>query len=162
MPISHVNIYVRNGQLDKMTDWYLKALAPLGYADCYCPQSRAKTLTLFCLPTTPPAALPYRFKKHYDLRPQHPTIGIGAQWPEFWLAECPVSEAVGPPKERAHIAFYTKNRQHVRDFHALALYVMFSSVPNFATPPFSPHISPTPLLVLTSCLLGIQKSWGDR
>jgi hypothetical protein len=35
MTISHVGINVREGQLDEMMEWYLKALAPLGYVESH-------------------------------------------------------------------------------------------------------------------------------
>ena len=56
---------------------------------------------------------------HVDLRPNHPVIGMGGKYPDFWITECPEAAA----REKLHLAFYANSRQKVREFHALALYV---------------------------------------
>ncbi|KIM33256.1 hypothetical protein M408DRAFT_5839 [Serendipita vermifera MAFF 305830] len=90
MTVSHIGIKVGPGKLDMMVEWYLKVLAPLGY------------------------------RKHYDLRPDQPAVGLGAKYPDFWIRECPEA------KERTeddglHLAFYADTRQQVREFHAEAM-----------------------------------------
>ncbi|CAG7849519.1 SubName: Full=Uncharacterized protein {ECO:0000313/EMBL:CCA71588.1} [Serendipita indica DSM 11827] len=89
MGISHLGIYVKEGDLDKMTEWYLAVLAPLGY------------------------------RLHKDIRPHAQVIGIGATYPDFWIATG--LEQKDMPKQTLHIAFTASTRQQVRDFHALAM-----------------------------------------
>ncbi|KAG8841819.1 hypothetical protein FRB91_004650 [Serendipita sp. 411] len=59
MGVSHIGITVEDGSLDKMVEWYLTVLAPLGY------------------------------KKMYDLRPAVQSVGLGQMFPDFWIQTAP-------------------------------------------------------------------------
>ncbi|GLB35717.1 putative glyoxalase/Bleomycin resistance protein/Dioxygenase superfamily protein [Lyophyllum shimeji] len=89
MTISHVGIQVTDVQ--QMTDFYLAALKPLGYAKRMEPAKDVIGMgPRFCGPT-------------------------------FWLSPGLDLSKKPDTGEQLHIAFHASNRQKVRDFHAAAL-----------------------------------------
>ncbi|KAG8781801.1 hypothetical protein FRC16_002783 [Serendipita sp. 398] len=110
MCISHVGIPVQDGHLDKMVDWYLTVLAPLGYVFLLVRQRQRPILQL---------SFHHRYKKLVDLRPAYPVVGLGEKYADFWLTNTPTFKP--SPDEKLHIAFYSRCRQQIRDFHAAAM-----------------------------------------
>ncbi|KAI9799086.1 MAG: hypothetical protein M1833_004280 [Piccolia ochrophora] len=87
MPLDHFALTVPPSKFEEALSFYLKALAPLGYAE--------------------------------RVRPVEGVVGLGVEnsAPDFWIG---IKEGVSEKSEH-HIAFGTKDRAVVHEFHEEAL-----------------------------------------
>jgi catechol 2,3-dioxygenase-like lactoylglutathione lyase family enzyme len=91
MPLHHVGCVVPN--LDEAKEFYLAALAPLGYIECH---------------TYPGMAV---------------GLGVSKATSDFWLStgNCPKAGGAKPPTTGLHLAFKAESREVVDQFHEAAL-----------------------------------------
>ncbi|EGC48095.1 glyoxalase/bleomycin resistance protein/dioxygenase [Histoplasma capsulatum var. duboisii H88] len=96
MGLSHLGFCVPASRLDEVVAFYKAALAPLGYREL--------------------------------MRPAPHVVGFGAYYPDFWITGVEGEEdgddardENGLKRKPIHVAFDTKNRAIIHDFHAAAL-----------------------------------------
>lgn len=92
----------------------------------------------------------------HDLRPAHQVVGLGvSSWqPDFWISTKPDGHVSTSRENKIHLAFAAKNRQQIRDFHKLALYVvlyyLYGPRPYFCLVPLDWTILSVPYLTFFS------------